>query len=132
MITELTDETFELFAAKHYDNPQCISYEEFVSDIKRFQYIQKLFARYIRSGELKVDLIFNHLIVLYNCFNGATTNMLFMKIKDDHHSLLKPFVVAMNRMPEQISYNGKAKLNKHIDEDGNVKRKVNTHVSKMR
>ena len=35
----LTEETFLLYAAKHYDNPQLQSEEEFYDDLKKFKYI---------------------------------------------------------------------------------------------
>ena len=43
---ELTDDTFLIYAAKHYDNPQCSSHEEFEEDLKRIQYLKRLFNRY--------------------------------------------------------------------------------------
>ena len=78
---ELTEQTFLIYASKHYDNPQCSSYEEFEDDLKRIQYLKRLFNRYEGSGELKERLILNHIIVLYNCFGLAATNILFLKLE---------------------------------------------------
>jgi hypothetical protein len=101
-VIEPIDETnFAIFAAKHYDNPQCLSTIEFLEDLSRFKYLKKLFNRYEESGELKERLILNHMIVLYNCFEGETTRMLFMKMPE-YGKYLKPFVVYLNRMPEKI------------------------------
>jgi hypothetical protein len=117
---KLEESTFLLYAAKYYDNPQCSSVEEFEEDLKRFQYLRKLFGRYKQVGELKDRLILNHLIVLYNCFGLETTNMLFMKL-DEYHEFLKPFVEYLNYMPQYIEYDGKIIISSNIDEDKNIK-----------
>jgi len=99
----LTESTFLLYAMKHYDNPQCTDMVEFEEDLKRFQYLRKLFGRYRHEDELKERLILNHLIVLYNVFGPNATNMLFMKLKE-FHEYLKPFVVYLNYMPNVVVY----------------------------
>ncbi len=40
------DESFILFAAKHYENTQCYGAEEFYDDLKRFKYLKRLFGKY--------------------------------------------------------------------------------------
>ena len=112
----LSEDTFLLYAAKYYDNPQCSSYEEFEEDLKRFQYLKRLFNRYENTGELKERLILNHIIVLYNCFGKNTTNMLFMKLEESQ-ATLKPFVIQLNFMPEFIEYNNKRILSSDIPMD---------------
>jgi len=88
---------------KHYDNPQCTEMSEFEEDIKRFQYLRKLFSRYRQDNELKERLILNHLIVIYNVFGVDATNMLFLKLHE-FHSYLKPFVEYLNYMPQVLQY----------------------------
>jgi hypothetical protein len=116
---ELTDETFLIYAAKYYDNPQCSMYEEFEEDLKRIRYLKRLFNRYETSGELKERLILNHIIVLYNCFGLPATNMLFLKLEDQAH-LLKPFLIKLNFMPDFIVYNKKRIRNTDIGMDSNI------------
>ena len=101
MIEELSEVNFVIFAAKHYDNPQCLSTIEFLEDLSRFKYLKKLFHRYDKTGELRERLVLNHLIVLYNCFDQETTRMLWLKMPE-YGKYLKPFVVYLNRMPERI------------------------------
>lgn len=103
---KLGESTFLLYAAKYYDNPHCHDVSEFEEDIKRFQYLRKLFGRYKQFGDLKERLILNHLIIIYNCFGTNATNMLFMKL-NDYHEYLKPFVDYLNFMPDYIEYDGK-------------------------
>ena len=99
----LTESTFLLFASKYYDNPNCADIVEFDEDLKRFQYLWKLFGRYRQDNDLKERLILNHLIVIYNIFGPEATNMLFMKLHD-YHEYLKPFVEYLNFMPQYITY----------------------------
>lgn len=103
---KLGESTFLLYAAKYYDNPHCHDISEFEEDIKRFQYLRKLFGRYKQFGDLKERLILNHLIIIYNCFGTNATDMLFMKL-NDYHEYLKPFVDYLNFMPDYVEYDGK-------------------------
>jgi len=101
MLEKIDDSNFVIFAAKHYDNPQCFDTTEFYEDLNRFKYIKRLFNRYEESGDLKDRLIINHLTVLYNVFGAATTKLLFFKL-EGYYPYLKPFLVLMGHMPEVI------------------------------
>jgi len=116
----LTESTFLLFASKHYDNPQCSDISEFQEDLKRFQYLRKLFGRYRQDGDLKERLILNHLIIIFNVFGPEATNMLFMKLHE-FHDCLKPFVEYLNYMPLIIQYDDVALSIDNIDSDGIIK-----------
>lgn len=102
MIEVVNEDNFVLYAAKHYDNPQCFDTEEFYDDLKRIKYIKRLFNRYIETGDLKERLILNHIMILYNIFGDAATKLLFVKLQGQY-TLLKPFLVLINRMPDTIS-----------------------------
>jgi len=48
-------------------------------------------------------LILNHLIVIYNVFeNEAATRMLFFRVEKKFYSILKPFLIFLNRLPEKV------------------------------
>lgn len=96
---ELNEDTFYIFAVKHYDNPSCMGTEELNEDLKRFVYLRRLLTRYRNTKELNDTLIINHLIVLYNVFDQAATDMLVYKLRD-LLSLIKPFLIFLNRMKE--------------------------------
>jgi hypothetical protein len=101
-MNSLNESNFLLYAAKHYDNPQCYDTEEFFDDLNRFKYLKRLFNRYEESGDLKYRLILNHLIILYYVFGPiATTRMLFFKLKEQY-KFLKPFLVLLGYMPDVI------------------------------
>ena len=97
---ELNEENFQIFAIKNYENPQAITREDFDKDLNHFRYIKRLLKRYKSSGELKVHLLINHFIILYNIFGEAATPMLFYKIEEELWGIVKTFVVFLNRLPD--------------------------------
>ena len=97
---ELNEDTYILFAIKHYENPHCVTREDFDEDLKRFKYLKRLLKRYVRGGALRTHLIINHLIILYNVFGEATTPLLFYKIDKELWGVLKTFIVYLGRLPE--------------------------------
>jgi len=97
---ELNEDNYLLFAIKHYENPQAVTKEDFYDDLKRFKWIKKLLRRYKKEGELKVHLLINHFIILYNVFGDAATPLLFYKIDKEFWGVLKTFVVYLDRLPE--------------------------------
>ena len=103
---KLTDSNFLLYAMHHYDNIQCQTIEEFEEDLKKLLYIKKLLSRYKNDNDLKERLILNHIIVLYNVFGDAFTNMIFFKIDKEHWPALVTFLVCVNRMPDVVEFHG--------------------------
>lgn len=108
-VETLTNENFVLFAAKHYRNSDCVSDEEFYTDLKRIKYIKRLFRKYEESGLLQERLILNHVIILYNMFGSAATKMLFFKLAG-HYSQLKPFLELLGHMPDRIVIGNPSKI----------------------
>jgi len=102
MNEQLNESNFLIYAMHHYDNTQCYSLAEFEDDLKKFLYLKKLISRYKNNEDLKERLILNHIIVLYNLFGEATTNMLFYKVDKCCWDILVTFLVYLNRMPEQL------------------------------
>jgi len=97
---ELNEGNYLLFAIKFYNNPQAVTRDDFESDLKRIRYIKRLLKRYKNTGELKVHLILNHLIILFNVFDDATVPLLFYHLEEDLWSSIKSFLVFLNRVPE--------------------------------
>ena len=123
---ELTNENYLMYALLHYDNPHCIDIKEYFEDVRKLKYIKRLFNRYKEDGVMKERLILNHLILFYNVFsNEAATRLLFFRVGKEHHSLLKTFLVFLNKMPEQVNdnlYSSDISLDKEIIE---ILRKIN-------
>ena len=111
---ELNESNYLLFAIKFYDNPQSVTKEDFESDLKRIRYVKRLLKRYKNNGELKVHLILNHLIILFNVFNEAAVPLLFYNLEEDLWPAIKSFLVFLNRIPE---YPKTKKDNVQIDQN---------------
>jgi len=100
LFSELNEDNFLLFAIKNYENPQAVTKEDFDKDLNHFKYIKRLLKRYKRDGILKTHLLLNHFIILYNIFGEAATPMLFFKIENDLWSVMKTFVIFLDKLPE--------------------------------
>jgi hypothetical protein len=97
---ELNESNYMIFAIKFYNNPQAVTREDFETDLKRIRYVKRLLKRYKNTGELKVHLILNHLIVLFNVFDDATIPLLFYNLEKDLWPYIKSFLMFLNRIPE--------------------------------
>jgi|TARA_R100000030_G_scaffold97008_1_gene85640 hypothetical protein len=121
---KLTEETFLLYAAKHYDNPQLQSEEEFYDDLKKFKYIKRLFNKYAETGKLKERLILNHIVVLSNVFGPeAAVKMLFLRLPEYLH-YLKPFLIMLSVLPERIEVGDKVYLSSDINIDETIVKRL--------
>ena len=98
----LTIDNVTMYAMKSYDRPNYIM-SEFKDDMKRFNYLKRLFHRYHKIKELKEQLVLNHLIVLYNVFGPeVTTRLLFFKVLVIDYPTLKTYLLFLNCMPEKV------------------------------
>ena len=99
---DLTNDNIMIYAVKAYDKPNCIM-SEFKEDMKRFNYLKRLFKRYRKMGELREQLVLNHLVVIYNVFGPeVAARLLFFKMSKDDYSTLKTYMLFLNIMPERI------------------------------
>ena len=114
-MTELNDDNFLIFAIKNYDNPSATGMKELEDDLKRFKYLKRLLNRYDKTGEPNERLIINHIILLYNVFGKAATEMLFFKLEEKYWSNLKTYLVFLNRMPLEQVYTQGIQVNKGVD-----------------
>ena len=114
MFQTITKDNWLLFAQKHYDNPTLEKEAEFYDDLKRFKYLKRLFRKYEVSGNLKVRLALNHIIVLQNVFGvEACVTLLLYKIDAKHWSLLKTLLTYLDYLyPDELN---------SIDEDDKIK-----------
>lgn len=102
-LENINETNFVLYAAKHYNNPECFDTEEFLTDLKRFKYIKRLFNKYQETGDLKERLILNHIIIIYNVFGVVpATRMLFFRM-NGYYEYLKPFLEFLGYLPKQVS-----------------------------
>jgi hypothetical protein len=121
MFENLNDDNFLMYAMKCYTSPHYIL-SEFEGDMKRIKYLKRLFRRYKISGSLKERLILNHIILLNNVFGPeATTRILFYKIEEKDHDVLKTFLCYLNIMPELVMGIGDKNISSYdIPMDNNI------------
>ena len=100
LFNDLNEGNFRLFAIKNYENPQAVTEADFDKDLNHFKYIKRLLKRYKNTGVLKSHLLLNHFIILYNIFGEGTTAMLFYKIEKEMWTIMKTFVVFLDKLPE--------------------------------
>ena len=126
MFENLTDDNFILFAMKHYENPQCLSEQDFHNDLKILKYIKRLLNRYEKTGDIKERLMLNHLIMLGNVFPiEILSRILFFKIPIQYWSTLKTFLIFLRYMPDYIkSINGKDIISSDLQVDLKIAEKL--------
>ena len=99
---DLTNDNIMMYAVKAYDKPNCVM-SEFKDDMKKFNYLKRLFKRYRKLGEVKEQLVLNHIVVLYNVFGAeVVTRLLFFKVAKDDYSALKTYLLFLSCMPEKV------------------------------
>ncbi len=106
LFDELNNANFDLYAAKHYRNPQCLSAQDFYDDVAKFKYVVRLLRRYRDTGKIQERLLLNHIITIYNVFEIAAANrMIFHRVDIDLWPALKTFLVYLNYLPENLHKN---------------------------
>ena len=125
---DLNEGNFLMYSMKEYNNIQCIDIEEFYDDLKKINYIKRLFNIYLNDGQLKERLILNHFIVFYTVFPiQAGTRILFYKIEEQFWPMLKTFLIFLDRMPDKIeSIRGKTILATDIKLDEGIVTRLRT------
>ena len=115
MFKEITKDTWLLYAQQNYDNPTFTKEQEFLDDLKRFKYLKRLFRRYTLTGEIKVRLIVNHIVVLQNVFGvEAACVLLLYKVEKMYWPYLKSVLVYLDYLyPHELN---DVKTDKNIDE----------------
>ena len=102
MFDELNNDNIMMYAVKAYDKPNCIL-SEFKEDMKRYNYLKRLFKRYRKYEELREQLVLNHLVVICNVFGPeVASRLLFFKMAKDDYPALKTYMLFLNIMPDRV------------------------------
>lgn len=114
----LDGDNIMMYAVKAYDKPNCIM-SEFSEDMKRFNYLKRLFRRYRKHNELRERLVLNHLVVLNNVFGPEVmTRLLFYDMAESDYPQLKTYLLFLSCMPEVVrGIKGKDILSSDIEVD---------------
>lgn len=97
----VSDENAILYAAKVYENVQCLTETEFVEDFRRLDYVKRLCGRYLMTGAITPRLMLNHLVLLLNVFGvEATVRLVFLRCNEPKmYQVVKPFLLYLNVLP---------------------------------
>ncbi len=102
MFDNLTNDNILIYAIKSYEGLNYIQ-SEFKEDYRLFKYVKRLLQRYRNGGELRINLLLNHLNMIYNTFGAeAGTRILFFKIDEKDYSSLKTFLLYLKFMPNNV------------------------------
>ncbi len=114
----LTSDNMMMYAIKAYDKPNCIM-SEFSEDMKRFNYLKRLFRRYRKHNELRERLVLNHIVVLNNVFGPEVmTRLLFYEMSESDYPQLKTYLLFLSCMPEIVrGIKGKDIISSDIEVD---------------
>jgi len=63
------------------------------------------------------------MIIMYNCFEHGTTNILFMKLPE-YQAYIKTFATYLNFMPDQVEYEDNTFKNSDLSFDLNIAREL--------
>lgn len=99
----ISEKNFLQRALRCYDNPQCITLEEFQEDLNRFSHIKKIITKYSEGpGDLNERLVLNHLVTLFNVFGPEALLFILFKIERKYWGIIFPFIILLDRLPEHI------------------------------
>lgn len=112
----LNRDNFMLYCIGNYTNTDCMGMAEFTEDLARIKYIKRLLKRYGRTGNIRIILLLNHLMVLGNVFGRTpASRMLFYKLDSSVHSLLKTVLLYLDYIDEHSVFDGLITENIPID-----------------
>lgn len=103
-IEYLTRSNFKLYAAKCYKNPDNPDLSSLEADLYNLSHVKRLISGYVEKGEEKDRLILNYITILSNLFGPEhAVRILFFKVEEEHHSVLKTFLSFLNLMPDRVT-----------------------------
>lgn len=93
----INDHDYLDVAMKAYDNPSCITMEEFNKDLNQYIHIKKGARRYL-TNEKTLRKFVNQVVIYYNCFGKAGTDLLLYKThEEDVLAVLIPVILYLGR-----------------------------------
>lgn len=81
---ELNSDTYNLYAAKHYDNVYCFSQKEFIKDLNTVSTIRRMVSWIMNGDDINTSLLVNNVISFYNVFeHHAATELIGFKSTEE-------------------------------------------------
>jgi len=96
----LNKENYLFFAIRHYDNLAASGMDDFLEDMKRFEYVRSLIERYVNGGTLEYNLIISHILYLNSIFGKGMIPLMFYYIASENWPIVKTFLHYLDKIPD--------------------------------
>lgn len=97
-----TDHEYLELAMRSYDNPACLTLDEFTRDLNQYIHIKKGIRRYHVDNSTLRKLV-NQMVIYYNCFGIAGTELLLYKTHEpDILGVLIPIIMYLGRTTDTV------------------------------
>lgn len=116
----INKDNFVLYCAHYYDNPYCISEDEFYTDVFKASSIRKRITEYTQKGKTNVMLLINTVISFYNVFNHEAASKILMFKLDEEQIEFANSVLSVLNLP-LMSDNINEEFAKEIEKEINKK-----------
>lgn len=94
---ELNKNNYRLYSIKAYDNPYCLSEEEFNADLSRTSTIKKMLSKFVSTQTVNTKLLINSVICFYNVFkHPEATYILAFKLSPESRPALNSVLIFLN------------------------------------
>ena len=94
---ELTKHNFKIYAMQAYDNPYCLTEDEFYSDLFKSSVIKKILSKFVLTKEVNTKLLINTVICFYNVFKKPdATYILAFKLSEENQIALNSVLLYLN------------------------------------
>lgn len=102
-LSELNDDNFILFAIKNHNNPEALTTDDFLEDLKLFRKFRKNLRKYLKTDkEDKFNLCINDIIYIHNIFGEASVPLLFYSLENEYYPYIKTFLCCLNMLPDSV------------------------------
>lgn len=100
------DKQFKQLAFQYYDNPSCVSFEEFEDDVRIFATVANTIEKYVQQKDKVPErLLLNRIIITHNMFGTFTVDGLFWKVDQQYWPILKTCLLFLKLIPEYSPFN---------------------------
>lgn len=97
-----SDHEYLELAMRVYDNPACLTLDEFNKDLNQYIHIKKGVRRYHVDNSTLRKLV-NQLVIYYNCFGTSGTELLLYKTHEpDILEVLIPIIMYLGRSTDTL------------------------------
>jgi len=94
---ELTKDNFKIYAIQAYDNPYCLTEDEFHSDLFKSSVVKKILSKFVLTGDVNTKLLINTVICFYNVFeHHKASKIISLKLSDDNKAALNSVLFYLN------------------------------------